>query len=369
MGRYEEKEIRLKSIYNAVNSEKTFIRDNQEKLNTELEEKLKQVIKNHAAVVQLAKERQIGFPWLAEAYDEYFALQQKEIESYLIFKKNPATSASETVKEQMRLRRKAEKDKRIAEYLVKYYEHICPFLLDLKEELHEETENDEEYEQYSDEEKKDEITGYLTIDEYRKLPSAERNQKALDRYLKRPKTKWQIGRMYERYIGFIYEQKGYDVEYVGALQGLEDLGRDLICKKERETAIIQCKMWSHFKAIHEKHIFQFFGTVFQYRDENPHENVNPYFYTTTKLSDLARKFSNQLGISLLENHKYDSTYPCIKCNVSPATKERIYHLPMDQQYDRVKIIAGTDEFYCSTVKDAESAGFRRAFRFKGHNKQ
>src|SRR3989339_418402 len=94
-----------------------------------------------------------------------------------------------------------------------------------------------------------------------------------------PKSKWLIGRLYERYVGYLFEKEGYDVEYVGIFKGFEDLGRDLICKKGKNITIIQCKNWSKFRTIYEKHIFQFFGTVFQYRDENPKHNVKAIFYT------------------------------------------------------------------------------------------
>ena len=86
-------------------------------------------------VNQLAKERQIGFPWLAKAYEEFFKLQDKSIIDFLQYKKHSAVSASLIVKEQSRLRRQAEREKKIAQYLVEYYENIAPFLLELKEEV------------------------------------------------------------------------------------------------------------------------------------------------------------------------------------------------------------------------------------------
>src|SRR5205085_6444379 len=93
-------------------------------------------------------------------------------------------------------------------------------------------------------------------------------------------------------------------------------------------------------------------------------NIRAVFYTSTKLSDLARRFARELGIELKENFKFDQTYPCIKCNISRSTKERIYHLPFDQQYDKTKIV-NRGELYCATVREAESLGFRRAFRWHG----
>ena len=52
----------------------------------------------------------------------------------------------------------------------------------------------------------------------------------------------------------------------------------------------------------------------------------------------------------------------IKCNIS-KTGEKIYHLPFDQQYDRVEISPNKGECYVYTVKEAEDRGFRRAFRW------
>ena len=172
------------------------------------------------SVNQLAKERQIGFPWLAKAYEEFFKLQDRSIIDFLQYKKHSAVSAAAIVKEQSRLRREAEKEKKIAQYLVEYYENIAPFLIDLKEEVDIATEQERELlKEYSEEELEDKTTQFLSKDEYRKLPSVQRNQMALDRFWKRPKSKWLIGRIYERYIGYLYEQEGYDVDYVGISKG------------------------------------------------------------------------------------------------------------------------------------------------------
>lgn len=43
---------------------------------------------------------------------------------------------------------------------------------------------------------------------------------------------------------------------------------------------------------------------------------------------------------------------------------KIYHLPFDQQYDKTKLEKKYGELYCKTVKEAEDAGFRRAFRYR-----
>lgn len=213
----------------------------------------------------------------------------------------------------------------------------------------------------------DNAKAYLSKDEYNALTTTERNQLALDRYKSsHKKSKWQIGRDYEQYIGYLYIQKGYEVDNFGIYMGLEDLGRDIIAKKDDFILIIQCKYWSSVKQIHEKHITQLHGTVASYCIENnePKSKVKGLLVTNIKLSDMAKKMANHLEIDFEENVPMGD-YPCIKCNIghdSNGNPTKIYHLPFDQQYDNTKIESHKGEFYAVTVKEAEDAGFRRAFK-------
>jgi len=206
--------------------------------------------------------------------------------------------------------------------------------------------------------------------EYEKLPPSARNQLALDRYLSRSLSRAAIGRSYERYLGYLYEKDGWKVEYHGIVEGYEDLGRDLICIRGNQTAIVQAKCWSSEKTIHEKHIFQLFGTTQLYLMNQPQDdifgnNVSAVFITTTSLSPVAKKAAQWLRIETKERFSIDKRYPMIKCNVNQSTKEKIYHLPFDQQYDRTKISPALGEFYVTSVAEAESKGFRRAMRHFG----
>lgn len=364
MGYYEETKQKLEELISSFKeSKKTF--DEQF---AELQRQNDIVINNENIVKQLARERQVGFPTLAKAYDDFFKLQDRKLIDFLSQKDKPALRASEIVAESSRLRRNAEKENKILKYIIDNYESLFPSLVDLREETDDITEEDRALmSEYTEEELQDEVTHYVTKVEYRKLSTTEKNQLALDRYWKRPKSKWHIGKIYERYVGYLYEQKGYEVDYVGIAKGFEDLGRDIIATKGKEIVVIQCKNWSKFKTIYEKYIFQFFGTVFQYKDENKTKNVKAIFYSTTKLSDLAKRFAKELNIELIENDRIPTDYACIKCNISKVNGEKIYHLPFDQQYDTVKIETKKGEFYCATVKEAEENGFRRAFRWKGTN--
>ena len=222
---------------------------------------------------------------------------------------------------------------------------------------------------------------WLSQDEYDKLSTSERSQLALDRYiLSSNKTRWQVGRDYELYIGFIYKKKNFDVDFIGIEKKLEDMGRDLIChnntsSKSRETHIVQCKCWSTDKLIHEKHITQLYGTSIEYAISNGIKiengklppNLKPVFITSTHLSDTARTFANILGVVFHENVKLPNeihSYPRIKCNQRSSNK--IYHLPFDQMYDRTIIDESQGDFYAFTVAEAEAKGFRHALHWSGN---
>lgn len=210
---------------------------------------------------------------------------------------------------------------------------------------------------------------FLSKEEYSTLTTTERNQLALDRYMNsHNKTKWQIGRDYEQYVGYKYREKGYEVDDFGSYMGLEDLGRDIIAKKGGIVLIIQCKYWSSVKQIHEKHITQLYGTMISYCVENniDKQNVKGVLITNIQLSDMAKKMADYLGIEFKENYQI-GRYPCIKCNLGHGElgESKIYHLPFDKQYDVTKI-SKKGEFYAMSVAEAEAAGFRRAFKWFGN---
>lgn len=215
----------------------------------------------------------------------------------------------------------------------------------------------------------DNTRDYLSKEEYSALTVGERNQLALDRYQNsHSKTKWQIGRDYEQYVGYQYRKKGYTVDDFGSYMKLEDLGRDIIAKKDDIVLIIQCKYWSTKKEIHEKHITQLYGTMIEYCIENQTEQacVKGVLVTNTQLSKTAKKMATVLGIQYVENYEM-GRYPCIKCNIGYGENgiTKIYHLPFDQQYDITKI-KNDGEFYAMTVAEAEEAGFRRTFKWFGN---
>jgi hypothetical protein len=213
------------------------------------------------------------------------------------------------------------------------------------------------------EKKSDRTRQFLSKEEYQNLPEVERNQLALGRYIAGGKSKWQIGRDYEMYIANEYEQVGWHVERIGIELKLEDMGRDVIARRNNTTQIVQVKYWAQFKQIHENSICQLYGTTMHYAKNNPLEKVIPVFVTNIELSERASEFAQLLGVKVRQGVSMGE-FPRVKCNINQATKEMIYHLPMDQLYDRTKIDSN-GEFFAMTVAEAEAAGFRRALRWRG----
>jgi len=320
------------------------------------------------AIETLAKQKTEGFPWLATAYADFLYLQDLKKAKYLEQKSHPALKAAEQVKEVASQRRVAEKLYRVLKYKLEYYENLFPWLIDFTgediDDLIRQIVEKKETPLEEVEERDDAAKKWLTKAEYMSLPTGQKYQLALDRYWQKPKSKWEIGRDYERYIGYLYESRRYSVYYQGIIEGLADLGRDLICIKDNDVRIVQCKHWSKEKQIHEKHIFQLYGTLIAYQIDHPNKSSSACFVTSTSLSERAKQFAKELEIEVLENYPLKA-YPCIKCNISRRNGTKIYHLPFDQQYDRTLIEEEKNECYVETVKEAEDLGFRRAFRWHG----
>ena len=309
-----------------------------------------------------------GRKWLAQFISEADKALDDAISSTLRNKKRPALKAAEEVSAARLEKRQFKEQAKFLEYQLKSYKEYFPFLEEYEEIILDEAiplaSNGENLEAI---ENADPVLFFVPKSEYEKLSPTDRNQLALDRYLKRPLSRAAIGRFYERYLGYLYERDGWKVEYHGIVEGYEDLGRDLICRKGNQIAVVQAKCWAAEKLIHEKHIFQLFGTtqlfLMNHQDGDLFKsNISAVFITTTALSPVAKKAAQWLKIEVKERFGIDKSYPMIKCNINQSSKEKIYHLPFDQQYDRTKIIPEFGEFYATTVAEAERKGFRRAFR-------
>lgn len=173
----------------------------------------------------------------------------------------------------------------------------------------------------------------------------------------------EIGKRYERFVGYLYEKMGYKVEYHGIKMGKEDGGIDIIATDKSHVVIVQCKRRGQLNQIHVNTVKQLIGTLADYRAEFPEKNVECVLYTQNdNLDDSARKTLSRHPdiVHLVEKYPFDEgkEYPLIKCNIG-KDNERIYHLPTDAMYDRIKIEIKKGESYVYTELEAEALGFRR----------
>jgi hypothetical protein len=310
----------------------------------------------------LVEERSRGHELVAEAWREYELARADMTAEFLEQKKRAGPGAAEQVRAKGRELAETRRRLKLAEYVVQLYEWHFPWLVDFRDVGEGESYVEEGSEAEVNTE--DPAREWLTREEWQALPEVERNQRALDRYLRSRKTPWQLGRDYERYIGYLREQDGYRVTYHGIFKGLEDLGRDILAERDGAIEVIQCKRWAKHKTIHEKHIFQLYGTMVLAKLENPKKKITGTFTTTTKLSEKAREVADYLDIKVEEGVPLGD-YPRIKCNVARRNGEQIYHLPFDQQYDTTIIEPDRGELYVTTTAEAEALGFRRAWRWLG----
>ena len=302
-----------------------------------------------------------GYNHLAGLMADMTTRHYEKTAHYLKTKKHPAIKGAQAVEELQKETREIKKENKILEYKLAYIRSLYPNIDDIFDDAFDSFDFELETEETTDR-----VRLYLDSTEYNKLSPIERNQLALDKYIQGNKTKWQIGRDYELYIGYLCEQHGCKVEYTGISLKLEDMGRDLIVYDQLNTYIIQCKNWSQEKEIHEKHIFQLYGSVVLYRIEHPSLiTAKAVFVTTTQLSDKAKQFADALDIDV--KYVKMGEFPRIKCNIgkdADGNQVKIYHLPFDQQYDRTQI-RNAGEMYATTVEEAENAGFRRAHKWHG----
>jgi hypothetical protein len=210
------------------------------------------------------------------------------------------------------------------------------------------------------------------------LPAdTDNDQAALDAFKALRLSNLEVGRLYERYIGYLYEKEEWHVTFKGIIDGFSDLGRDLICVKGVEHHIVQAKCWSKRKEIHEKHVYQLHSSTLHYRmslrnflreaygrsearRRMKDINITSVICTTNELSKTAQEVVKYLGDAITHRkEELRKNYPMIKCNVGMHDQQRLYHLPFDPQYDSIIIGNMKGERYVETVAEARALGFRR----------
>ena len=119
----------------------------------------------------------------------------------------------------------------------------------------------------------------------------EKNRK--ERYKKYLETVSNKGKEYEEFVAGYFKIDGYEVNPHGIKNGKKDKGIDIICCKDDEVILIQCKNWkedSKYKINHEK-LKAFVGCCTEYVNENKlfDKNIKLKFITSNYILDESGK--------------------------------------------------------------------------------
>lgn len=119
----------------------------------------------------------------------------------------------------------------------------------------------------------------------------EENRK--ERYKKHLENVSNKGKEFEKFVAGYYKLDGYKIELHGIKKGVKDKGIDIICEKDEEIILIQCKNWkedSKYKINHEK-LKAFVGCCTEYVNEHKlfDRNVKLKFITSNYILDESGK--------------------------------------------------------------------------------
>lgn len=374
----------FKEVRSQLNTEElflNFLRTTSTKQYIELiNEKIKQYnIEKNDAVNRYNQQRnllfsQSPFKDSVELITKLDGLDYDAAAYFLRYKSHPAFDTADKIEKEFK--QEYIKWRKLYEELYAKYQFLCNTFPDLKLYIDDEKSllklaDLKSFDDFQDE--TDRVANYLSQEEWQKLTPIQRNQLALDRYALRDKDNLTIGLEYEMYAEHVLQSKGFKTIPHGIINGVNDLGRDIIAWKEdmceplfSDTLdifsntcvyIIQCKLRSQETVIHENVICQVYGSAIEYELEHPEKQAIPTICTNVPLSETAQKFAERLKVFVLTMQMGE--FPRIKCNINNG--EKIYHLPFDQQYWRTQINKD-GECYAWTVQEAENKGFRRAMR-------
>lgn len=137
------------------------------------------------------------------------------------------------------------------------------------------------------------------------------NENRKIRYKKHLKSLIKKGNNYEKYVAEHYKSNGYEVILNGIIQGKKDNGIDIICNKNNELILIQCKNWNEnckYRINHEK-LKAFIGSCTEYVNEHKlfDKNIKLKFISSNYILDESGKRflekSNTLDYKVLPYYK------------------------------------------------------------------
>nr|WP_314380576.1 restriction endonuclease [uncultured Campylobacter sp.] len=130
----------------------------------------------------------------------------------------------------------------------------------------------------------------------------------------REQTNKEKGDEYEFYIGRLFKEHGYKVYYKGINEGYFDEGIDLICYKDLEVVLIQCKNWK--KQADLNSIKKFVYNCREYEQKNhiklKRKRIRKIFvisnpYKNKEIREYLKQINNEIeffNVALQKKNKY-----------------------------------------------------------------
>lgn len=101
------------------------------------------------------------------------------------------------------------------------------------------------------------------------------------------------GHDYEKYVAEHYKSIGYEVSLNGIIHGKKDDGIDIICKRNNELILVQCKNWNVKSRYRITHLIlkAFIGCCSEYTNKNQilNKKVEFHFITSNNILDASAK--------------------------------------------------------------------------------
>src|SRR3989344_785738 len=129
--KYLELKPKLDNLEKSIKEHESKVEKAREGWKLKVEQYNEKTQKDKEEILKIAKQKSMGFPWLAEAYADYFALKDGELEKYLKDKKHPAYTAAENVRMIKGEKRKLLKENKVVRYKINYFEKLFPWLSEL----------------------------------------------------------------------------------------------------------------------------------------------------------------------------------------------------------------------------------------------
>ena len=183
-------------------------------------------------------------------------------------------------------------------------------------------------------------------------------------------TPSEIGRDYERFIGYLYETAGWNVVYRAILRGMADRGRDLVCWSGSKVHIVQCKRWSAANPIEVAVVHDLIKTTTEYMTqmhsddqlgfewpEAANKRVRAVLFTTGILQSEAAEVGRLNGVIIRDRYALKS-YPTIKCYHTSLGK-KVYLTPACYSYDSISVRSLRGDCYVYSETEALSLGFEK----------